>query len=95
MSSLVSVLELWAGLAVARFVSFVTFLMHCLTQVLQSSLTLALLRCIFIDGEVLYDGMPTTSINLDALRSHITIIPQAVSQCSPSSLRITYAILPA
>ncbi|KII86412.1 hypothetical protein PLICRDRAFT_144122 [Plicaturopsis crispa FD-325 SS-3] len=42
----------------------------------KSSLTLALLRCIFTDGVVYYDGLPTNSINLDALRSSITIIPQ-------------------
>ena len=48
--------------------------------VLQSSLTLALLRCILTEGMVLYDGMPTGTINLDALRSNITIIPQIVSR---------------
>ncbi|KII86381.1 hypothetical protein PLICRDRAFT_56093 [Plicaturopsis crispa FD-325 SS-3] len=42
----------------------------------KSSLTLALLRCIFTDGTVYYDGIPTNSVNLDALRSNITIIPQ-------------------
>ncbi|KAI0709575.1 P-loop containing nucleoside triphosphate hydrolase protein [Cerioporus squamosus] len=42
----------------------------------KSSLTLALLRCILTEGEVYYDGLPTSSINLDALRSNITIIPQ-------------------
>ncbi|KAI0633977.1 P-loop containing nucleoside triphosphate hydrolase protein [Trametes polyzona] len=42
----------------------------------KSSLTLALLRCILTEGEVLYDGLPTSKINLDALRSNITIIPQ-------------------
>lgn len=46
---------------------------------LQSSLTLALLRGILTEGKVLYDGIPTDSVNLDALRSNITIIPQAVS----------------
>jgi ABC-type multidrug transport system fused ATPase/permease subunit len=45
----------------------------------KSSLTLSLLRCIFTEGSVLYDGIPTSSINLDALRSNITIIPQVVS----------------
>lgn len=47
----------------------------------KSTLTLALLRCIFIDGETYYDDLPTSSINLDALRSSITIIPQAVCPC--------------
>ncbi|KAJ7240472.1 P-loop containing nucleoside triphosphate hydrolase protein [Mycena rebaudengoi] len=42
----------------------------------KSSLTLALLRCIYTEGIVHYDGIPTASINLDALRSNITIIPQ-------------------
>ncbi|KII93466.1 hypothetical protein PLICRDRAFT_35686 [Plicaturopsis crispa FD-325 SS-3] len=42
----------------------------------KSSLTLSLLRCIFTEGTVYYDGIPTSSINLDALRSNITIIPQ-------------------
>lgn len=45
----------------------------------QSSLTLALLRCILTEGTVLYDGVDTGTINLDALRSNITIIPQVVS----------------
>ena len=42
----------------------------------KSSLTLSLLRCIPTDGDVFYDGLPTKNINLDALRSNITIIPQ-------------------
>ncbi|KAJ7033733.1 multidrug resistance-associated ABC transporter [Mycena alexandri] len=42
----------------------------------KSSLTLSLLRCIFTEGTVYYDGLPTSSINLDALRTNITIIPQ-------------------
>ncbi|KAF8192829.1 P-loop containing nucleoside triphosphate hydrolase protein [Mycena galopus ATCC 62051] len=42
----------------------------------KSSLTLALLRAIITEGSVSYDGMVTSSINLDALRSKITIIPQ-------------------
>ncbi|KAJ7852957.1 multidrug resistance-associated ABC transporter [Mycena leptocephala] len=41
-----------------------------------SSLTLALLRAIVTEGSVSYDGIVTSSINLDALRSKITIIPQ-------------------
>ncbi|KAJ7087028.1 hypothetical protein C8R43DRAFT_908992, partial [Mycena crocata] len=32
-----------------------------------SSLTLSLPRCIFTDGTVLYDNIPTSSVNLDAL----------------------------
>ncbi|TEB39057.1 P-loop containing nucleoside triphosphate hydrolase protein [Coprinellus micaceus] len=42
----------------------------------KSSLTLALLRCIFAEGRALYDGIDTSKINLDSLRSNITIIPQ-------------------
>jgi ABC-type multidrug transport system fused ATPase/permease subunit len=42
----------------------------------KSSLTLSLLRCILTEGIVYYDGVPTSSLNLDALRSNITIIPQ-------------------
>ncbi|KAH9894788.1 multidrug resistance-associated ABC transporter [Cubamyces lactineus] len=42
----------------------------------KSSLTLTLLRCILTEGKVYYDGIATDSINLDALRSNITIIPQ-------------------
>ena len=44
----------------------------------KSSLTLALLRCILTTGKVYYSGLSTDAINLDALRSHITIIPQVV-----------------
>ncbi|KAF8963030.1 multidrug resistance-associated ABC transporter [Flammula alnicola] len=42
----------------------------------KSSLTLSLLRCIVTEGTVYYDGIPTSKINLDSLRSNITIIPQ-------------------
>ena len=42
----------------------------------KSSLTLSLLRCIPTEGDVVFDGIPTKSINLEALRSSITIIPQ-------------------
>ncbi|KAG6866019.1 hypothetical protein C0991_009427 [Blastosporella zonata] len=42
----------------------------------KSSLTLSLLRCIFTEGNVYYDGQNTSDINLDVLRSSITIIPQ-------------------
>ncbi|KAJ7742659.1 hypothetical protein DFH07DRAFT_835995 [Mycena maculata] len=43
--------------------------MHC-----QSSLTLALLRCIYTEGTVHYDGIPTASVNLDALHGEITAL---------------------
>ncbi|CAE7167766.1 unnamed protein product [Rhizoctonia solani] len=42
----------------------------------KSSLVLALLRMIHTTGTVHYDGMETTSIPLDALRSSITVVPQ-------------------
>ncbi|KAI0711031.1 P-loop containing nucleoside triphosphate hydrolase protein [Cerioporus squamosus] len=43
----------------------------------KSSLALSLLRLIITEGQVYYDGIQTDSINLDALRSKITIIPQS------------------
>lgn len=58
----------------------------------KSSLTLALLRCIVTEGEVYYDGLPISSINLDSLRSHITIIPQVVSVSPFSSSCIRNAV---
>ncbi|KAF5370319.1 hypothetical protein D9758_006918 [Tetrapyrgos nigripes] len=42
----------------------------------KSTLTLSLLRCIHTTGDVIYDGVATSSINLDSLRSNITIVPQ-------------------
>lgn len=42
----------------------------------KSSLALALLRGIPTSGEVFYDGMDTSKLNLDSLRSSITLIPQ-------------------
>ncbi|KAF5317788.1 hypothetical protein D9619_012656 [Psilocybe cf. subviscida] len=42
----------------------------------KSSLTLSLLRCILTEGEIYLDGLLISSINLDALRSNVTIIPQ-------------------
>ncbi|TCD68253.1 hypothetical protein EIP91_011219 [Steccherinum ochraceum] len=42
----------------------------------KSSLTLALLRCILTEGKVFLDDLPTNTLNLDSLRSSITIIPQ-------------------
>ncbi|KAH9059057.1 hypothetical protein EDB87DRAFT_1832312 [Lactarius vividus] len=52
----------------------------------KSSLTLSLLRCIFTEGSVYYDGRLTSSINLNALRSNITIIPQ-IPELLSGSLR--------
>lgn len=39
---------------------------------------LSLLRCIYTDGKVYYDGFETTSLNLNELRTKVTIIPQIV-----------------
>ncbi|KAF5356102.1 hypothetical protein D9756_004037 [Leucocoprinus leucothites] len=52
----------------------------------KSSLTLALLRCIFTEGSVFYDGLKTSDLNLDALRSKVTIIPQ-IPELLSGSLR--------
>ncbi|KAI4523406.1 P-loop containing nucleoside triphosphate hydrolase protein, partial [Schizophyllum commune] len=50
----------------------------------KSSLSLALLRCIETEGEVYYDGVSTASLNLEALRNSITIIPQVPDMISGS-----------
>ncbi|KAI0782154.1 P-loop containing nucleoside triphosphate hydrolase protein [Abortiporus biennis] len=42
----------------------------------KSSLTLSLLRCILTTGDIYYDGILINNLNLDALRSNITVIPQ-------------------
>ncbi|KAF8919768.1 P-loop containing nucleoside triphosphate hydrolase protein [Mucidula mucida] len=42
----------------------------------KSSLALSLLRCIYTEGEVIFDGNTTNAVNLDILRSKITLIPQ-------------------
>ncbi|CEL54792.1 ATP-binding cassette transporter abc4 OS=Schizosaccharomyces pombe (strain 972 / ATCC 24843) GN=abc4 PE=3 SV=1 [Rhizoctonia solani AG-1 IB] len=42
----------------------------------KSSLTLSLLRMIPTEGNIYYDGIPIHALNLDALRTNITIIPQ-------------------
>ena len=51
----------------------------------QSTLTLALLRGIVTEGTVYYDGIDTNKLNLEALRSNITIIPQTVSAFNDAS----------
>ena len=56
----------------------------------KSTLTLSLLRCIYTEGKVYFDGLPTDAINLDALRSNITIIPQVVGVSHWS--RLAYAV---
>jgi ABC-type multidrug transport system fused ATPase/permease subunit len=45
----------------------------------KSTLTLALLRAIPTEGSIVYDGIDIRTLNLDAVRSQITIIPQVVS----------------
>ncbi|KAJ7791234.1 hypothetical protein B0H14DRAFT_2625265, partial [Mycena olivaceomarginata] len=55
-------------------------------RVALSSLTLSLLRCIPTEGSVRYDGRETSELNLDALRTSITIIPQ-VPELLSGSLR--------
>ena len=52
----------------------------------KSSLTLSLLRCIYTEGTVSYSGLDTKGVNLDALRSAVTIIPQ-VPELLSGSLR--------
>ncbi|KLO18945.1 P-loop containing nucleoside triphosphate hydrolase protein [Schizopora paradoxa] len=42
----------------------------------KSTITLALLRAIKTTGKVFYDGIAIDTINLDALRSNVTVIPQ-------------------
>ncbi len=51
---------------------------------IQSSLTLSLLRCILTEGSIRYDGLLTEKVNLDALRSNMTIIPQVVRPLTSS-----------
>lgn len=45
----------------------------------KSSLVLSLLRCIYTEGEISYDGILTDTVPIETLRSKITIIPQVVS----------------
>ncbi len=59
----------------------------------KSSLTLALLRCILTEGDVRYGGLPTGQINLDALRSSVTIIPQVVGRPQPSSAVASHVLM--
>ena len=42
----------------------------------KSTLALAMLRMLPTTGSIIIDGRPTEDINLEALRSHVTIIPQ-------------------
>ena len=39
---------------------------------------LALLRCLILDGDVRYDGVLTSSLAVEKLRSSVTVIPQIV-----------------
>jgi ABC-type multidrug transport system fused ATPase/permease subunit len=47
----------------------------------KSSLTLALLRLIPTKGAVMYDGVVTENINLDALRKNMTISTSFIPIC--------------
>jgi ABC-type multidrug transport system fused ATPase/permease subunit len=42
----------------------------------KSTITLALLRGILTSGRIIYDGLDIHKVNLDAIRSNITLIPQ-------------------
>ncbi|VDC00474.1 unnamed protein product [Peniophora sp. CBMAI 1063] len=42
----------------------------------KSSLALSLLRCIYSERDVYHDGVNTADLNLDVLRTNVTIIPQ-------------------
>lgn len=53
----------------------------------KSTLALALLRGITITGQVFYDDKDITKVNLDALRSSMTLIPQ-----QPEVRRLFYVI---
>lgn len=63
----------WQG----RTLHFLAVL-QILTVSHQSSLVLALLRCIPTEGDVHYDNILTSSLTLDKLRSSMTVIPQIV-----------------
>jgi ABC-type dipeptide/oligopeptide/nickel transport system ATPase subunit len=54
----------------------------------KSTLALALLRLIPTEGKVFIDGIATDKINLDALRSKITIIPQDPTLCVDPSTAV-------
>lgn len=44
----------------------------------KTSLIMSLLRCIYTEGEVLYDGLPTSRMDVDTLREAMSVIPQVV-----------------
>ncbi|KAF5392518.1 hypothetical protein D9757_002192 [Collybiopsis confluens] len=50
----------------------------------KSSLTLSLLRAIQTSGEVFFDGVPTSQLPVETLRSNITFIPQTPELLSGS-----------
>jgi len=52
----------------------------------KSSLALALLRAIKTSGSIYFDGRPIHTVNLAALRSSITVIPQQ-AQLLPGTIR--------
>lgn len=51
---------------------------------------LSLLRAIYTTGEVYLDGIPTSSINLNDLRTKITIIPQVVRASSVITIFVRF-----
>jgi hypothetical protein len=54
----------------------------------QSTLMFSLLCGILTEGTVYYDGIPINTLNLDAIRSNITIIPQVVSEYVAASCQL-------
>ncbi|KAE9388220.1 P-loop containing nucleoside triphosphate hydrolase protein, partial [Gymnopus androsaceus JB14] len=59
--------------------------MH-ISILLYSLLTLSLLCCICTSGDIFYDGLSINKMNLEALRTQITIIPQ-IPELISGSLR--------
>lgn len=59
-----------------RFGIFILFDSRCRTGAGKSSIINALFRLSYIDGRILIDGIDTSEINLESLRSKISIIPQ-------------------
>ena len=71
----------WCWLVISSFAHFQSVVIHSTfivgrTGAGKSTLSLALLRAIPTEGQVIYDGIATSALNLEALRSNITIIPQ-------------------
>lgn len=56
--------------------SYMSVVSQLTLQAGKSSIALALLRAIKTTGKVYFDGLATDEMNLDALRSNVTLIPQ-------------------